>query len=121
MLAAGARVPASERERACGRRAVVQAIVRAGRRAPVDVPQTASVGRWRRREHVKPRRQACLRAGDHGKRKAALGRDLSKKEVTARESQSLGRGGAAGQPPDHASPGGQAGTECPSSPRSQTS
>ncbi len=60
VLAAGARVPASERERACGRRAVVQAIVRAGRRAPVDVPQTASVGRWRRQEHVKPRRQACL-------------------------------------------------------------
>ena len=79
------------------------------------------VGPWCRREHVKPRRQACLRAGDHGKRKAALGRDLSKKEVTARESQSLGRGGAAGQPPDHASPGGQAGTERPSSPRSQTS
>ena len=31
-----------------------------------------------------------------------------KKEGTARERQSLGRGVAAGQPPDHVSPGGRA-------------
>ena len=56
VLAAGARVPASERERACGRRAVVQAIVRAGRRAPVDVQQTDSLAA--RREPL--RHVTCL-------------------------------------------------------------
>ena len=48
-----------------------------------------------------------LGAGGRDKRKDGLGRALWSKEVTARKSQSLGRGGAAGAPPNHVSPGGR--------------
>jgi hypothetical protein len=70
----------------------------------------AQTGPLRCRGRLKPRPPACWGAGGRDKRKHGLGRALLKKEVTARKSQSLGRGGAAGQPPDHVSPGGQAGT-----------